>query len=95
MNTSENNTSKPQATAVRIEAARFYVSLADGREIGVPYTWFWRLEEATETQRNSWRFIGDGEGIHWEDIDEDISVQGILKGKPENPARRPRRLQPV
>lgn len=79
-----------RATDVRIEEQLFYAILEDGREIGVPYNWFWRLEEATQEQRKNWRFIGKGFGIHWEDIDEDISIAGILKGKPQNPAKRPK-----
>ena len=78
------------ATDVRIEAELFVVVLNDGREVGVPYAWFWRLSEATPQQRRNWRLIGEGDGIHWEEIDEDISVRGILRGKPENPARRPK-----
>lgn len=90
MNTSETNYPDPIAVDVRIELDRFYVLLLDGREVGVPYDWFWRLEQATEEARKNWRFIGKGSGIHWEDIDEDISVKGILKGKPIYPARPPR-----
>ena len=78
------------ATDVRIEAELFVVVLNDGREVGVPYAWFWRLAEATLQQRRNWRLIGGGDGIHWEEIDEDISVRGILRGKPENPAGRPK-----
>ncbi len=71
---------------VRIEPQRFYVHLEDGREIGVPYDWYWRLAQATLEQLKNWRFIGGGFGIHWEDIDEDISIAGILKGnKDPNP----------
>ena len=55
------------------------MALADGREIAVPLSWFPSLEQATETERNNWRFIGQGRGIHWEDIDEDISISGLLK----------------
>ena len=92
MTTSDKTkTNEPLATDVRIEAERFYAVLQDGREIGVPYGWFWRLEKATEEQRKNWRFIGEGAGIHWEDIDEDISIKGILKGKPENPAKPPKK----
>lgn len=80
------------ATDVRIEAELFVVKLNDGREVGVPYSWFWRLDEANMEQRRNWRLIGKGDGIHWEDIDEDISVRGILWGKPDNPARRPGRV---
>lgn len=70
----------PLATGVRIEYELFYVQLEDGREIGVPYDWYERLAQATDTERHNWRFIGEGVGIHWEDIDEDISIAGILKG---------------
>lgn len=70
----------PLAIDIRIEKDLFYVVLEDGREIGVPYNWYWRLANATMEQRQNWRFISDGVGIHWEDIDEDISIAGILKG---------------
>ena len=73
-----------KAVDVRLEDRLFYTVLEDGREIGVPYSWFWRLEQASVEQRRNWRFIGDGTGIHWEDIDEDIYVLGLLEGKPEN-----------
>ena len=91
MNTSDNNPIK--VIDVRIAENLFYAILEDGREIGVPYDWFWRLEQASEEQRNNWSFIGGGRGIHWEDVDEDISIVGILKGKPENPARAPESLE--
>jgi hypothetical protein len=58
---------------------KIFVLLADGREIGTPLKWFPRLLNATENQRNNWRFIGKGIGIHWDEIDEDISVKGLLK----------------
>jgi hypothetical protein len=90
MNTSENN--QIIATDLRLEESLFYAVLEDGREIGVPYSWFWRLEQATLEQRKSWRFIGGGTGIHWEDIDEGISIEGMLKGKPQNPARFPKSM---
>ena len=91
MNTSENTTDNIVAVDLRIEAERFYVLLSDGREIGVPYSWFWRLDQATTEQRQNWRFSGKGIGIHWEEVDEDISVKGILAGKPQNPSQPPRR----
>ena len=59
----------------------FHVLLEDGRELGVPYTWFWRLADATPAQRKRWRFISGGYGIHWEEIDEDISIEGLLLGR--------------
>jgi hypothetical protein len=61
--------------------------LADGRRISVPLSWSWRLSDATPDQRARYEIIGDGEGIHWPDVDEDISVRGMLDGVP---ARRPR-----
>ena len=76
-----------RAIDVRIEEEMFYVALEDGREIGVPYSWYWRLGKAKPEERSNWRFISGGYGIHWEDIDEDISIAGILKGNknPEPP----------
>jgi hypothetical protein len=61
--------------------------LMDGRTISVPLAWSWRLSEATPKQRANWEIIGDGHGVHWPDIDEDISAEGMLYGIP---ARRPR-----
>ena len=57
---------------------KIYVLLSDEREIAVPLKWFPRLSNATEKQRNNWRLIGRGIGIHWEDVDEDLSVKGLL-----------------
>ena len=68
-----------RAISVRIEADKFFVLLEDGREIGVPYRWFPRLALATPTQRSQWRLIGKGTGIHWEDVDEDLSVSALLR----------------
>lgn len=55
------------------------VRLEDGREIAVPLEWYPRLRDATPEQRKNWRLIGRGVGIHWEDVDEDISVAGLLQ----------------
>jgi len=83
------------STAVSTEAriARVEVSddtitahLADGRVISVPLAWSWRLSDATPAQRANWRLIGAGYGVHWPDVDEDISADGMLNG---TPARRP------
>jgi len=62
--------------------------LTDGRMISVPLAWSWRLAEATPEQRANYEIIGDGHGVHWPDIDEDISAEGMLYG---TPARRPKR----
>jgi len=61
--------------------------LMDGRTISVPLVWSWRLTEATPEQRKNYEIIGDGHGIHWHDIDEDISAEGMLYG---TPAPRPK-----
>jgi hypothetical protein len=69
------------ATAVEVKVSedRLLVVLADGRELAAPLTWFPRLLEATEDQRGNWRLIGRGHGIHWPDVDEDISVASLLR----------------
>lgn len=64
------------------------VDLDDGRTVSVPLAWFPRLLHGTAEERNNWRFIGKGEGIHWPDLDEDISVEGILFGRPSGESQR-------
>lgn len=54
--------------------------LADGREISAPLEWFPRLRDASEKERNSWRLIGNGIGVHWPEIDEDIAISTLMKG---------------
>lgn len=58
------------------------VRLMDGRTISVPLAWYPRLLQATEVERNNWRISGGGYGIHWPDIDEDLSTEGLLRGAP-------------
>ena len=58
------------------------VSLRDGRKINVPLFWYPRLLNATSAQRNEWELAGGGYGIHWPDIDEDLSTEGLLRGAP-------------
>ena len=72
----------PFAESVMITEDTLNVDLSDGRTISVPLTWFPRLVHATQKQRDNWRLIGRGHGIHWDDIDEDISVEGLLAGRP-------------
>ena len=62
--------------------------LVDGRIISVPLVWSWRLSEATPAQRTNYEIIGDGQGVHWPDIDEDLSVEGMFNGVP---SRRPKK----
>ncbi len=62
--------------------------LVDGRVVSVPLAWSWRLSEATPAQRSNFEIIGDAHGVHWPDIDEDLSVEGMFYGVP---ARRPKK----
>lgn len=71
----------PSAISVSVSDDTLSVDLIDGRSISVPIEWFPRLVHATAEERTRWRLIGNGQGIHWEDIDEDISVEGLLVGK--------------
>jgi hypothetical protein len=66
--------------------------LMDGRTISVPLAWSWRLSDATPKQRANWEIIGDGHGVHWPDIDEDISAEGMLYGIPAPRPRAPSKL---
>ena len=68
----------PLAADVKYTRDALVVVLEDGRQISVPLAWFPRLENATPTQRKNWRLIGGGIGIHWEDIDEDVSIESLL-----------------
>lgn len=68
------------AMDVRFRDDALHVRLSDGREISVPIEWFPRLRDATPDQRSNCRLIGHGVGIHWEDLDEDLSVAGLLRG---------------
>jgi Protein of unknown function (DUF2442) len=58
------------------------VELADGRTVSAPLAWYPRLLHGSQQERNTWRLIGNGEGIHWPDLDEDVSVENLLIGKP-------------
>jgi hypothetical protein len=78
--------SDPRIQKVRVTRDQLVAELADGRVVSVPLAWSWRLSEATPAQRANFRLIGAGQGIHWPDVDEDLSVEGLLQG---TPARRP------
>ena len=69
-------------TGIRVTEDSITADLADGRTISVPLAWSWRLSDATPEQRANWRLIGSGHGVHWPDVDEDISVRGMLDGVP-------------
>ena len=82
MNTLAIEIEIPVAENVSITEDTLRVDLSDGRTISVPITWYPRLLHATPEERKNWRLIGRGHGIHWKDIDEDISIEGLLAGKP-------------
>ncbi len=72
----------PKAEDVKITKDTLSVDLSDGRTIAVPLEWYPRLVHASHSERKNWRLIGGGRGIHWKNLDEDISVEGLLRGKP-------------
>ena len=71
-----------RAQKVKVTVDELIVELSDGRTIAIPLAWYPRLMYATKRERNRWELIANGVGIHWHDIDEDISVEGIILGKP-------------
>jgi hypothetical protein len=72
----------PHATNVNVDEDTLTVELDDGRTVSVPIAWYPRLLNASKKERDNWRLIGKGHGINWEALDEDISVEGILAGRP-------------
>jgi len=72
----------PNAERVTVTDDTLTVELSDGRSVTVPLTWFPRLLHGTADERQQWRLVGRGEGIHWEALDEDISVESLLAGRP-------------
>jgi Protein of unknown function (DUF2442) len=81
--------SEPRILELTVTNDSIIAQLADGRTVSVPLAWSWRLSEATSAQRNNFEIMGNGQGVHWPDIDEDISAMGMLCG---TPARRPRHV---
>lgn len=75
-------TAEAKAQSITVTDDTLTVDLTDGRTISVPLVWYPRLMHGTEKERKNWRFIGDKEGIHWPDLDEDISIENLLMGKP-------------
>jgi hypothetical protein len=82
MATSIVEISIPEAEHVAVTDDTLTVDLSDGRTLSVPLAWFPRLVHASPAERDNWRLIGKGHGIHWEDLDEDISIEGLIAGKP-------------
>ena len=82
MNSSTVETQIPSATGAQVNDDTLSVELSDGRTISVPLAWYPRLSHGTSSERDHWRLIGNGRGIHWPDLDEDISVENLLAGQP-------------
>jgi hypothetical protein len=82
--------SEPRIVGLEVTKDAIVAELADGRIISVPLAWSWRLANATPSQRKNFEIIGAGEGVHWPDIDEDISARGMLQGVP---ACRPKQVK--
>jgi hypothetical protein len=81
MNTSPSDVAAAEAQSVKVAADILTVELTDGRSISVPIAWYPRLAHGTSRERSKWELLGGGVGIHWPDLDEDISVQGLLLGR--------------
>jgi|SRR5690606_17495654 len=81
MNSSPHEGRRPQALSVIATDDTLTVELADGRTLAVPIGWYPRLAHAAPAERENWRMIGQGEGIHWPALDEDVSVEGLLAGR--------------
>ena len=83
MSTSSSSIDISQARAQRVSLTddTIVIELIDGRTITVPLTWYPRLAHGTHVERANWRMIGEGEGLHWPELDEDISIEGLLAGR--------------
>ena len=77
----QSDLAEARAQAVTVTDDTLVVELVDGRTITVPLAWYPRLAHGTHAERRHWRFIGQGEGIHWPGLDEDISIDGLLAGR--------------
>lgn len=73
---------EPVVHTIRITDDEIIAKLSDGRTVSVPLAWSWRLSDASPEQRQNFRLVGGGQGVHWPDVDEDISVHGMLHGVP-------------
>lgn len=80
--------SEPRIVKLDVTEDAIVAQLADGRTITVPLAWSWRLADATPAQRQRFEILGSGEGVHWPDIDEDISARGMLQGMPACPPKQ-------
>lgn len=80
--------SEPRIVTIEVKDDVITAQLADGRVVSVPLAWSWRLSDATAEQRNHFEIVGTGEGVHWPDVDEDISARGMLQGMPARPPKQ-------
>ena len=88
MNTLAIEVYMASAQSVTVTEDTLTIDLSDGRTVSVPLAWFPRLLHGTPKERGNWRIIGDGEGIHWPDLDEDISVENLIFGRPSGESQR-------
>jgi hypothetical protein len=88
MSVSTTEIQEARAHAVSVTEDSLTVDLIDGRTLSVPLAWYPRLVHGAPQERNHWELIGDGEGIHWPDLDEDLSVEGLLLGRPSGESQR-------
>jgi len=80
--------SEPRIASLKVTSDSILAQLTDGRAISVPLAWSWRLSEATPQQRNKFEILGNGQGVHWDELDEDISAWGMLYGVPAHRSQR-------
>ncbi len=78
----------PEAEDVSVTEDTLQVELSDGRSISVPLAWYPRLVHASHKERNNWKVVGNGQGIHWPELDEDLSVEGLIAGRPSGESQR-------
>ncbi len=78
----------PEAKEVRVTEDTLRADLSDGRTISVPLAWYPRLVHATREERDNWELVGEGQGIRWPDLDEDLSVEGLIAGRPSGESQR-------
>ena len=78
----------PVVTSVEVSNESLSVELEDGRSISVPLGWYPRLQYGSNEERSKWEIIGLGHGIHWSELDEDISIEGLIAGKPSNESQK-------
>jgi hypothetical protein len=88
MSTLRTEMKAAKAQNVTVTADSIIVDLIDGRTVSAPIAWYPRLFHGRVEERNNWRLIGGGEGIHWPDLDEDVSIENLLAGKPSGESQR-------